>query len=122
MDYPTLHMTIPGYGWHVEYYELTEEDSIAFQEAIEEEDTYRMKKILIDLIKRWDCIDRDGEILCLEPGSLDKLPSSVLKYLIPNLLLAGKETGLCMSPKANASSSQPTHAADGARDGDEIRA
>ena len=119
MDYPTLHMTIPGYGWHVEYYELTEGDSMAFQEAIEDEDTYQMKEILIDLIKKWDCTDRDGDVLSLVPGSLDKLPASVLKYLIPNLLLAGKNEDI-ISPKSNASSSLHTPGADGARKEDEI--
>jgi hypothetical protein len=116
--YPTLTADIPMYSWKISYYEMTEGEALAFQNALTNSNEDRMKEIITGLIKSWNCTDREGNKLPVTAEALDMLPTSVLKILITEILSAG---AVSLSPKAKASSSQPTAGGQETTDGAEIR-
>ncbi len=116
MTYPKFKVTIPLYGWEVEYYEMTEGESMEMQEAIRELDTDSMKEILAGMIASWNCTDREGRPLLVSSLNLEKLPESAIKIIVNALLSPEKQTGYLSDPKAGTSSLQHTHAADEARE------
>ncbi len=120
MAYPKFKVTIPQYGWEVEYYEMTEGESMEMQAAIRELDTDSMKEILTGMIANWNCTDRNGRPLLVSSLSLEKLPESAIKIIVNALLSPEKQSGSLSDPKAVTSSSQPIHAADEAREEERI--